>query len=93
MYNAQIDFVSIAYDKNIDLVSKYIAENNMSWFNLFETGGKIAPIAGIAKAYRISSYPTLILIDPTGKIIFRDTGTDGFKRLKDLIKKKMAHKS
>jgi hypothetical protein len=35
----------------------------------------------LTNEFKINEYPTYILVDPKGKIIFRDTGVDGFEKL------------
>ena len=82
-----IKIIGIAYDKGIDEVKKYVLENQMKWANIFQKIGPASSDNEIINYYKVNSFPTSILLDPTGKIIFRGEGVNDFQKLKELIAK------
>ncbi|WP_157740611.1 TlpA family protein disulfide reductase [Mucilaginibacter xinganensis] len=80
-YQQEIQFVSVAYDKSGDIakVQKLITDNNMNWVQLLDDRNVKN---GIADKYKVNEFPTSILIDPNGKVVYRGIGKEG---LKDLI--------
>lgn len=60
--NKNLDFVSIAYDKDITQLKRAVKEDKLSWQQLVYN-------EQFLKNYNIFSYPTLILISPDQKII------------------------
>jgi thiol-disulfide isomerase/thioredoxin len=80
-YKNEIQFVSIAYDKIDDKskVQKLINENKMNWEQLLDNRNVKN---SIVDQYKVNEFPTSILIDPSGKIVYRGIGENG---LKDLI--------
>lgn len=83
-YKNKLSIVSIAYDKEIDKVAKYIKNNNLDWYHTFinkkGNSENIAPIRDL----KINSFPTFILINNKNKIIFRG-GSNEFYKIKDLL--------
>jgi len=77
-----LQLISIASDDQPGQVVKYLQDENISWFNLFQPATGKAPII---ETYKVGDYPTFILIDKNGKIIFRQSGTPGFTRLQQLF--------
>jgi thiol-disulfide isomerase/thioredoxin len=77
-----LKLISIASDDQPGQVVKYLHDENIPWFNLFQPATGTAPII---ETYKIGNYPTFILIDKNGKIIFREFGTPGFTRLQQLF--------
>jgi thiol-disulfide isomerase/thioredoxin len=78
-----LKLVSIASDDRPDKVVKYVQDENISWPNLFQPAEGKAPII---ETYKVENFPTFILIDKNGKIIFRQIGTPGFTQLQQLIR-------
>jgi thiol-disulfide isomerase/thioredoxin len=78
-----LEMVSIALDDKLASVVDYVKNEGVSWTNIFEDrqGAK----AKIADAYNIQNYPTFILIDKKGRIIFRNYGLPGFADLKKIL--------
>lgn len=79
-YKDQITFVSIAYDKasNRGKVLNLIHANSMNWTQLFDDRDKSN---SITDRYKVNEFPTSILIDPAGEIIFRGTADMGLRKL------------
>ncbi|WP_316793718.1 TlpA disulfide reductase family protein [Pedobacter frigoris] len=80
-YGKKIKFVSIAFDKRRDLakVKHLIAQYEMTWTQLLDdreiNQGKISD------NYKVQEFPTSILIDHNGKVVFRAVGATGLKNL------------
>lgn len=78
--------VSIAcLEKNKEVVKKAISKYKMDWVNLYDP---LMTTHTISDLFNINSYPTTLLIDPEGKILFRG-GSKDFPVLKQILKKKL----
>ncbi|WP_428330733.1 TlpA family protein disulfide reductase [Mucilaginibacter sp.] len=79
-HKQEIQFVSIAYDKLTDIskVQNLIKKNEMSWIQLLDDKNNKD---GIIEQYKVNDFPTCLLIDPFGKVIFRGIGENGLKEL------------
>jgi thiol-disulfide isomerase/thioredoxin len=75
-----IQIISIAYDKNLDQVKKYIQDNDMNWDHLYSEDRK-----GIIDDLRVTSYPTFILINQKRKILYRGKGKFSLDQIKNRI--------
>jgi thiol-disulfide isomerase/thioredoxin len=75
-FRNKLRVVSIAYDdpQNYGIVKKIIADNKMNWTHLLEDI-KDPNRQGIINRYKVSVFPTQILIGPDGIIIERIEGT------------------
>lgn len=80
-----ITFASIATDLPEDTVKlkKLIREKNLSWTHLWVHRNQIN--SGILWDYKIKAFPTTILIDPNGKIIFRNEGAEALEEIKQYL--------
>jgi thiol-disulfide isomerase/thioredoxin len=78
-----LQMVGIALDDKLEPVIEYLKNEEIGWPNIFEnrrtTGPKISDI------YNVQNYPTFILIDRKGKIIFREYGLPGFTDLEKMV--------
>jgi thiol-disulfide isomerase/thioredoxin len=81
-----VQVVSIAYDNEEKPVLDYIKANELSWINIFQKNGPQTE-ESVVKQYKVMAYPTFILIDKLGKIIFRDEGAEGFANLQQFLEK------
>lgn len=76
--------LSIANDYNLSIVKKFIQSEGMDWDHHFEpferAGGE-----SIIRDYKIQSYPTTILIDPSGKILYRASNIYDFKTIQTFV--------
>lgn len=78
----KIQFIGIALNEP-EYLKKFIEEHEMPWPQLAYTSES----DGVLKTYNINSYPTTLLIDPSGKIIAKNLrGEDLDKKLAKLIK-------
>ncbi len=77
--------ISIANDKDESVVKEYLKKEKVDWINLFDNSSD--PV--ICNKFKIQSYPTFILIDPSGKIIKRAVGKEGLISIKQILSKIM----
>jgi thiol-disulfide isomerase/thioredoxin len=63
--------VSVANDKDLEQVRRSISNNDMKWINVFQNEIAGGNQVDLIKKFKVSAYPTLILIDKDGKIISR----------------------
>lgn len=80
-----IIFLSIASDTEADLpkAKAIIKEKQMNWVNLWQDQ-KIKD-ESITTKFDIRAYPTTLIIDPMGKIIYKREGSDDFIRITRLL--------
>jgi thiol-disulfide isomerase/thioredoxin len=81
-----INHISVANDKSIEDVKSYISETKFNWTTVFDDRTKME--ISIAKTFNVVSFPTFLIIDKAGKIIFRDIGIPGFYKMEEFIQKK-----
>ena len=85
-----LQIVSIALEmdeKGVEQIPIYIEKYGMNWINIAELQNDKNIIN---RQYNISSYPTTILVDPTGKIIHRGGSSEMAKldkKLKEVFSK------
>lgn len=94
--NDSLEFLSIAYEDDASLPKKYIKEHQLNWHHLF-INSKLALSSDkdLAESYvqkfKIQVYPTLLLIDPTGKIIAREEGSgEGWIKIRNILRTKLS---
>lgn len=79
--------IGVCYDDNVAKVKTFIQKRQIGWNQIFDRRDK----SELGKLFEVTAYPSFILIDPQGKIVFRDGGINGFERLStqlpDLLKK------
>jgi len=80
-HNEKFIIYGIAYDDDLNEVKKYLQVKNVKWPNAFDKRSK----ADIIKLYKIQAFPTFILIDPTGKIIYRGIGKSSLEQIDKLL--------
>ena len=82
-----ISMIGVCYDDNVAKVKTFIQIWLIGWNQIFDRSDK----SELGKLFEVTAYPSFILIDPQGKIVFRDEGINGFERLStqlpDLLKK------
>ena len=64
--------VSVAYDDNISKLKEIIESKQMNWIHLIQSKNN----SEFVDKLKISVFPTLILVDPSGKILYRDKSID-----------------
>lgn len=80
-YNDKIRIISIASDFDKQDVSRYIKGHKMIWGHVFENYSS----KEISSKFKIVAFPTLILIDKSGKILFRGIGKDALSKAQNII--------
>jgi|SRR5690606_12732656 len=80
-----IIFLSVAYDNERDLskAKAIIKEKHMDWVNLWQDR-KVEENSITAK-FDVRAYPTTVIIDPTGKIIYKRDGSEDFVKVTRLL--------
>lgn len=64
---SKVTFVSVSYDRDIETLRKYVAENGMPWIQLFDPAGK--KDSGIGADYHVKWIPSMYVIGPDGKVV------------------------
>ncbi|MFA5849191.1 MAG: TlpA disulfide reductase family protein [Bacteroidales bacterium] len=74
-YKSKVEILGIAKDGNIEGWKREIIAANLNWFHILNGTGYNDFVA----KFNVQGYPTKIVIDPNGKIIYRITGeSDNF---------------
>ncbi len=73
-----VEFVSISVDKNKEAWIKAIKKHDMPWLNV------VANNKELCKSYGVSRYPTIMLLDPEGKIVCSGLRGSGIKHALEL---------
>lgn len=82
--NKNLEIVSIAFDDKIEKVVNYLKDEDINWTNLFDSRENSI----IASKFKVNAFPTYILIDEKGKIVFRGSGgKDVLKKMEQLLPK------
>lgn len=83
--NHNIIFLSVAYDTERDLskAKAIIKEKHMDWVNLWQDR-KVEENSITAK-FDVRAFPTTVIIDPAGKIIYKREGNDNFIKVSRLL--------
>lgn len=66
----QIEVVSINEDRNESAGRSFVAQNDMTWEQQFDSAGETA------RQYHVNAYPTFILTDQNGNVLQRFLGED-----------------
>jgi thiol-disulfide isomerase/thioredoxin len=83
-YKDRIELVSIAHDKDIEKVKKFIEEKEMNWVHKFENNAEKKPEKLVEKL-KVECFPTFILLDKSGKIISRGCGEQQLKEIEKIL--------
>ena len=78
-----LSLLGIAYRSNVDEVQDYLEKNEISWPNFIQDKDNNK----IVNKLKINTYPTFILIDKTGKIIYRGVGKNALKEIENILNK------
>jgi thiol-disulfide isomerase/thioredoxin len=79
---SKLNMIGIARDKNSDLVKNYVKKHNLAWTNAFiDFNDK----ESLIEKLQIQYYPTLLLLDASGKILYRGS-SENLEEIKKIIK-------
>ena len=81
-----LNLVSIASERSMNDLPKLkqlINEHNMDWTHVCQLS---KDETSVANSFNINSFPTTILIDSSGKILYRASGSDKADKLKAKLK-------
>ncbi len=82
-YGRSFTIVGVSLDNNAKDLNAYLAENPLPWPQIFEPGGLDSRPANLLG---ILTVPTMILIDPQGKVLSRNIATADLEtELKKLV--------
>jgi peroxiredoxin len=82
-YHGSFDVIGVSVDSSAKPLKAYLAENPLPWQQIFEEGGQDSQPAN---ALGIITVPTMILVDPQGKVVNRNIQTGEIEaELKKLI--------
>lgn len=86
--NKNIQFISIAYDRlaGSTKVRRVVQDNGIIWPAILIDKYSHNVEDNLVDKYSIHIFPTILIIDPHGKIILRGEGTIGFIKAKRLLK-------
>jgi thiol-disulfide isomerase/thioredoxin len=74
--------VSVAFDSDFDKVKNFTVENQMDWMHIFVDQNRREENS-LVELFRVTSFPTKILIDPSGKILARGRSIDEIRNMLD----------
>lgn len=78
----KLSMVSIAFDYSEKDVKEFIRGQQIDWINIYDP----AENSIISKKYKIDAFPTLILLDKSGVVLYRGIGEMGFYKLRNILK-------
>ena len=64
---AEVEFVSVSFDRDIETLRSFVAENDLPGVQLFDPAGK--KDSKVAEAFGVKWIPSLYLIDADGKVV------------------------
>jgi thiol-disulfide isomerase/thioredoxin len=76
--------ISIAFDDSEQKDLKYLQKHEITWTNLFDDRNNSL----IVSKFKVSDFPTFILLDPEGKILIRGVGKETLQKIVSYIKNK-----
>ncbi|RDV13367.1 AhpC/TSA family protein [Pontibacter diazotrophicus] len=86
----KVQFMGIAYDEEKDRakLSGMIEKHGMAWPQIFQDMSDESK-KGVVRSYRVTSFPSVILINPEGSIVYRGIGQDGLVEALKVLDKDM----
>ncbi|QNL51866.1 TlpA family protein disulfide reductase [Olivibacter sp. SDN3] len=81
----EYDFLSICFDRpeNFDKAKEIFSEHGVAWPQLLDN--QQARKSTISRGLNVSNFPTYMIIDRTGEILYSNYGTEGFEGLKKFM--------
>lgn len=78
--NTNFQLVGVAFDRDIELVGDFVRKNEMDWLHLF-ADQNLRNSGSVVDVFKVTSFPTKILIDPSGKILARGRDIDEIREI------------
>jgi|JI6StandDraft_1071083.scaffolds.fasta_scaffold34265_3 thiol-disulfide isomerase/thioredoxin len=79
----KFNIYGIAHDDELSIVKNHLKSKNVVWPNVFDNRNS----AELVNLYKVQSFPTFILIDPNGKIIYRGIGKSSLNHIDKILSK------
>ncbi len=81
--------ISVALDKQADedLLKATILKEKMEWNHIWQVREKYREDDSITKLFKVLQYPTFILINPEGEIIYRGVAAAGYREMLEVLDK------
>ena len=79
----KLSVVGIAYEDSLEALNSFINQDKTPWINYF-VPRKYDPTS-ILEELKINAFPSYILLDPQGQILFRDSGSENLSVITDII--------
>ena len=73
--HTNFQLVGVAFDRDIDMVRDFVKKNEMDWVHLF-VDQNLRDSGSMVDIFKVTSFPTKILVDPSGKILARGRSID-----------------
>lgn len=88
-YGEKIQLLGIAseFSKETGKIERLIKDHNISWPQRIEARNDTSERMSLVNELQVDVFPTFLVIDSSGRIVFRRSGTDSIEHLKDIIKK------
>ncbi len=88
----KFQLVSVAFENSEDLtkMKALIEKHGITWQNIVEYESKRNELPNynrLVKHFIVNIFPTTVLVDKEGKIVYRDSGSDSFERLNAALAK------
>ncbi len=82
---SKVEIIGIAYDTNKKKIQNFLTEKGYNWVNLFEDmNPNNAPISFV-KELKISAFPTMLLVDPEGRIVEENLPIDNLFKFREIL--------
>ncbi|MCK4258276.1 MAG: TlpA family protein disulfide reductase [Halanaerobiales bacterium] len=82
---AGIKIVALSVDAKVDAVHKYLKKNDMAFTVLHVDRGEKGKYRPTKELWGVKGIPTMFIVDPEGKIVFKEIGFGDFASLWDEI--------
>jgi len=79
-YKEKLNILGIAYNDSLESLLKFKSDNNIKWRQVYFKGKK-----GIIGDLKIPAFPTYVLLEKNGKIIYIGSAEEGLKTIDSLI--------
>lgn len=83
-HSDKVELLGISNDRDIEMWREYVKKNNMNYPNILIGTGE----EDFVSKFNVQGFPTKILIDPNGKILYRESGEseEFYVKMEQMIK-------